>query len=314
MMNKKLIILIAATLLSSTAFAEQIQLTFEGVVNNDPNEPFTLVVEYSSDAQDFTPGQECCGKYGPMSLEITHGSETLSIGNAAFNIDVIPGEGFEGIAWVDDGQPWSGTLTDFGVTTGGINFGRAFSGTMTKDLPLTVDLAEWGYSNGCFDLTNGGQTCLDLQVQVFSASEEIEFAVEDLQSIVDANPGTPIADKVDDVISKSAVALYELGKTPPDIQAAVGNLEGAVGDLEAALNEGLDPGAAINLMNELAGAARLLAQTALNDAIDADGKNSEIMEAEWALAEGDLLIDDGFFKDAVAQYKDAVSKAESAIN
>ena len=171
MIHKKIyLVLFALTLFSSTVSAEQIQLVFQGVVNNDPNDPFTVVIEYSSDAEDFTSDQECCGKYGPMAIELTHGNETLSISNANLNVDNIPHELFEGIQWVDDGQPWSGTLLGQTVQTGGIHFGNSgpdYTGEKTKELPLTVDLDDWSYHNGCFELANGDQGCIDLQVQVY---------------------------------------------------------------------------------------------------------------------------------------------------
>jgi len=40
-------------------------------------------------------------------------------------------------------------------------------------------------------------------------------------------------------LTKLQTTLDELNKTPPDNEAAVGNIEGAIGDLEAAI--GLDP-------------------------------------------------------------------------
>ncbi len=60
-----------------------------------------------------------------------------------------------------------------------------------------------------------------------------------LQAIVDANPGTPLADKIEDVVGKLVTALIECGKTPPDIPAAAGNINGAIVDLNAAVNDGL---------------------------------------------------------------------------
>jgi len=144
-------------------------------------------------------------------------------------------------------------------------------------------------------------------------SPQIELVVSDLENIISSNPGTPLADKLEDVKAKLQTALEELAKTPPDCQAAVGNLEGAVGDLEAAVSdELLDPTQGTDLMDQLAGAARQLAADALNQAIAQDGDPGAISDAEQALTEGDALRELGAFKDSVNAYKDALAKAESA--
>ena len=143
--------------------------------------------------------------------------------------------------------------------------------------------------------------------------EAIQDVTDVLQDIVDANPGTPTADKLDDVIAKLQTALDELNKEPPDNQASVGNIEGAVGDLEATVNDGLlDFAQGSDLMDQLAGVARQLASDALDFAIDQGGDPSEINDAQQALDEGDALKASASFKDAVSKYKDALAKAESA--
>ena len=62
-------------------------------------------------------------------------------------------------------------------------------------------------------------------------------------------------------------------------------------------------------MRQLAESARLLAVTAINDS---GGDPDKIADAKKALDEGDTLLEAGAFKDAVAKYKDAVAKGESA--
>ncbi len=139
-----------------------------------------------------------------------------------------------------------------------------------------------------------------------------EATIAELQEIVDNNPGTPLADKLDDAIAHLIVALQELNKTPPDNRAAVGNIEGAVGDLEAAVNDGLlDPVEGAQCMDQLAGIARQLAVNALDEAIARAGDVTVIADAQQFLADGDALRASGAFKDAVNKYKDALAKAES---
>ena len=109
--------------------------------------------------------------------------------------------------------------------------------------------------------------------------------------------------------------LEELAKTPPDNQAAVGNIEGAVGDLEAVVDDGLlDAVTGTQLMDELAGIARLLAVSALEEATAQGGDPGVLNDAQQALDEGDALRASEAFKDAVNKYKDALAKAESQFS
>lgn len=146
------------------------------------------------------------------------------------------------------------------------------------------------------------------------AGQAIENVITDVQAIVDASPGTDVEDKLEDVVAKLDTVVEEFNKTPPDNQAALGNMEGAVGDLEAAVDDGLISAAEGNdLMDQLAAIARQVTQNAINAAIAARGDAGDISDATASLAEGDTLRDDGAYKDAVAEYKDALSKAEGAL-
>ena len=141
----------------------------------------------------------------------------------------------------------------------------------------------------------------------------IQKLINDLSAIIQANPNTKLADKMEDVLGSAQTALTELNKTPADNQAAVGNMEGAVGDLEAAVKDGLlDTDTGNSLMDRFAGVARLLATAALKEAIARQGDKTKIAEAQDALADGDALRAAKAFKDAVSKYKDAVAIAEGA--
>ena len=149
---------------------------------------------------------------------------------------------------------------------------------------------------------------------------DLDQVIEDLQEIINDNPGTPLADKLADAIASVETALEELNKEPPDNQAAVGNLEGAVGSIcDAVLDEGLDAAQGTQLMDDLAGVAMQLAVDAIDAAIEQGGDPDEIDEAEMFLAEGDahralgVAGDCEAFKDAVSAYKDALAKAEGAV-
>ena len=141
----------------------------------------------------------------------------------------------------------------------------------------------------------------------------LQETIAELQNVVDADPGTPLADKIEDVISKLDDALAELNKTPPDNEAAVGNIEGAVGDLQAAVDDGLlDGELGEQLMDQLAAIAKQLAVNAINDAIFRGGDPTKIIEAEQALDDGNAERDSKDFKAAVNKYKDALANAEGA--
>ena len=144
-----------------------------------------------------------------------------------------------------------------------------------------------------------------------SAQRQTVMALGDLQDIVESNPNTPLADKIEDARAKVEAAFDELAKAPPDNQAAIGNIEGAVGDLEAAVDAGLlDAVTGTQLMDDLSAIARLLAASALEE-VAYGGDPGVLDDAQAALADGDALRTDGAFKDAVGKYKDALAKAES---
>jgi len=147
-----------------------------------------------------------------------------------------------------------------------------------------------------------------------SSEEALEDTSDDIEDIIAANPDTSLADKLEDANAKVKTAQLELDKTPPDNQAAAGNIEGAIGDIEAAAKDGLlDPAQGSQLMDDLAGIARQLASDAIDAATAGGGDPVKILDSEQSLSDGDSLRALGQFKDAVNKYKDALAKAESAL-
>ena len=151
--------------------------------------------------------------------------------------------------------------------------------------------------------------------QTTTAEEQVEATVRELEAIVLAHPGTALADKIEDALEKTRRARDELAKTPPDKQAAVNTLEGAVGDLEAAVKDRLlDATTGTRLMEQLTVASRQLATDTLDRAI-AGGRYPDVIgQSQRALAEGDAYRAAGQFKAAINRYREALSKAESALS
>jgi hypothetical protein len=142
---------------------------------------------------------------------------------------------------------------------------------------------------------------------------EMKSARAMLRALVDDNPKTPLANKLEGALDKLEKADIELAKTPPDREAALNNIEDAIGDVEAAVEQGLLAAARGNtIMLLLADEARSIAQTAIAEAIERGGELAKIVDAERRLAEGDVHLAASAYKQAAGRYRDALSKAESA--
>jgi hypothetical protein len=141
----------------------------------------------------------------------------------------------------------------------------------------------------------------------------LDVVMAELQQLIDANPRTRLADKVEDALAKVHAGMIKLEHTPPDSQGALGEFEGGVGELEAAVAARLlPPLQGQTLMNLLAGTGKAQAQLAIKKATQRSGNRGKINEAQRALADGDTRRAAKRFKEAVSKYKDAVSKAEGA--
>ncbi|MCK5547821.1 MAG: RHS repeat-associated core domain-containing protein, partial [Thermoplasmata archaeon] len=170
--------------------------------------------------------------------------------------------------------------------------------------------ADDGYGNSIVD-SSDAEGC---------GAETFQDVIDALQEIVDTNPGSDLADKIEDTLDSARLALYEMTIPTPDNLKVLGNIEGIVGDIIAAVDDGLlDSSQGIALMDQLACIARTIAVKAIEYAIASGGDPDTITEAQEALDEGDELRESGLsgayadFKDAINAYKNALSKAESLI-
>ena len=169
---------------------------------------------------------------------------------------------------------------------------------------------------------NGGQDDLPWTIQNGWITRAVVAALfDDLQDIVDNNPNTALADKLEDVRDKLQTALAAFDQRPPGNQAAVGNIEGAVGDLEAAVSDGLlDLVEGSDFMDQLVGVARQLASDAVDEATACNPTNPDLVVARQSMDTGDALRASGLsgtvldFKNSIAAYKDALAKGEGALN
>jgi len=153
---------------------------------------------------------------------------------------------------------------------------------------------------------------------VITLSQGLQNVNDELQDIIDANPGTGLEDKLEDCIGSIETAITELEKSPPDNQAAAGNIEGATGCLEDAIKDnGLDSATGNQIINELLDVSRQIAVDAINIADTTPGSDSDkIDSANTALSDGDTLrtsTEFGDLKNAAAAYKTAIAEAEGAL-
>jgi len=173
----------------------------------------------------------------------------------------------------------------------------------------------------CPNTPQGAEVILSESVLGCTPTQGLQSVIDELNSIVSENPGTSLADKVEDVLATTQNALFELNKTPPNSGAAagLGSIEGAIGSLEDAIkDEGLDPVQGEQLINQLLDISRQIAVNAIDTAVNTPGSDAgKISSANAALANGDSLrtppTSFGDFKDAAAEYKVAIAEAEGAL-
>ena len=209
----------------------------------------------------------------------------------------------------DGGSPITGyKIERMSVFSGGV-FITSSTATTFVDTGLTPE-TQYTYRVSAINAIGTGLASNVASATTFIPQEAIEVISVDLETLINDNPDTPIADNLEDANAKVETALVELGKTPPDNQAAVGNIEGAIGDLQASVDAGnLDAATGAQLMDDLVVIARELADDAINDAIS---RGADVTVANGKYSEGEIARAAGEFKTAAAKYKDALTAAEGA--
>jgi type II secretory pathway pseudopilin PulG len=147
----------------------------------------------------------------------------------------------------------------------------------------------------------------DPTVNVYDSSD----VNNELSEIVNANQGTALADKMEDVIDY--MSQYSSDMEAGNKQGAAGAIEGAVINLQAAVDDGLlDAVQGKQLMDNITEIARQLAVDAIAYAMNSGGDSGEINNAQQQFDQADALRASENFMGAVSQYRDALSAGESA--
>jgi len=148
---------------------------------------------------------------------------------------------------------------------------------------------------------------------VLIKSEYNSSGVEGLVAqLVNQNPGTPLADKVEDALASIENGFAELALSPPDREQAVAYFESASGDLQAAVKDGLLPaGYGNGLLNRIAGLSRHQTTSAIGDNACFGKNKPKLVEAKAYLAQGDTHRAAGRYKDANSKYRVAIAAAKA---
>ncbi len=144
--------------------------------------------------------------------------------------------------------------------------------TLTEDNAITVDpetaiiTADPDNPTDVVVVVDGEEETIPPGISVAPSIEQaLETIINDLNSIVSENPGTSLADKVEDASDSVQTALDELNKNPPDNQAAAGTIEGAISSLEDAIKDnGLDQTQGEQLIDQILTVSRQLASDAIS--------------------------------------------------
>jgi hypothetical protein len=143
---------------------------------------------------------------------------------------------------------------------------------------------------------------------------EMEALRADLRAIEDANPGSDLADQLEEAREEVEEAYFErCVKHPPDRKAAAKNLEDAVDEMWDAVDDALiGASQGEGFLDRLLWVSRTMAIEEIEAAEARGGRQRNIEKAEELVAEGDALHAKGEFEDAAEKYTDAISEAGKA--
>jgi PKD repeat protein len=269
-----------------------------------------------------------------MVLEVNIGSEHFSQGftfgsiwqgGACFVSPNQPPQvnAFQG-ATINEGATYSAsgsfTDTDSASWSATVNYG---DGSGAQPLSLNPDktfsLNHTYQDDGTYTVTvsvTDNQGAIGTQtatVTVRTPAQATSHAADQLQDLIEANPNTPLSDKLEDALAKTQEAQAAIAAQNMQRATGLGAIEGAVGDIQAAVNDGLlDTATGNSLMQQLSGIARQLALDEIEEAQARGGNATVIQDAQSYFNQAEQLRSTGTYKDSVGKYKDAIAKAESA--
>jgi hypothetical protein len=244
------------------------------------------------------------------------GSQTHQVGQKlpnAWGLYDIHGNVYEWVQdWYESAYP-PGPVTDPTGPPSGSR--KTLRGGSWYDIPIGLRCANRGIDYPSSRRYNIGFRLVKNDDCIGSDFEVVESLKNEIDILIQTSGDSDINDKLEDAQSKLEDVLSELRKNPPDNQAALGNLEGFAGEMEAAIDKGLSKAVAEFIADQAACIARRIALNALRVAQSTSGADQgEIADAEQFLIEGDNKRDSKKFKEAISFYKDALSKAESAVS
>jgi hypothetical protein len=142
----------------------------------------------------------------------------------------------------------------------------------------------------------------------------MDALLADLRAIEDANPGSDLAEQLEEVREEVEEAYYErCVKHPPDREDAAKSIEEAVDEMLDTIEDGLiDTTQGEGFLDRLLWVSRTMAIEEIEEAEARGGSQGDIEKAKELVAEGDALHAAGEFEDAAEKYTDAISEAEDA--
>jgi ADYC domain len=134
-----------------------------------------------------------------------------------------------------------------------------------------------------------------------------------VQSLVNDNPKSPLADKVEDAIAKLDDAFAELDNTASGRIAALDKFRAAADEIDHAVEDDLlDADYGLGLLGRIGGVARAQVTATLAANECSPKKSTYLTQARTSLAQGDILRASGRVEAAIEKYRVAVERAGQA--